>query len=170
MTDSFPSPPEPPAPPVAPSGAYGVPVGGYTASVGDYAVPAPPRPPRTLGVLAFVCALLAAVALPVVAGVLALRIGMLVPIDDLITASGDFVIAALAPARTQTLWAEIAFWLATAAGLSAIILGIIAVARRRGRGFGIAALVIAVLGPGVFFLLVTVLYGLGYGLVFDSGL
>lgn len=166
MSDSF-VPPVPPAPQAPPPGAYRVPVGGYQTPVGGYSAPPPVAPSRALGATALVAALVAAVVSPVVAAVLALRIGLAVSVDDLISDVSGFVIAALSPVRIETLWAEIMFWLGTVLGIGAIAAGIIAVARRRGRGMGIAAIVIAALGPGVFFLAVTLAYGIGNGIAFD---
>lgn len=159
-------PPVPPVPQAPPPGAYRVPVGGFQTPVGGYVVPPPVPPSRALGAAALVASLLAAVVTPLIAGVLALRIGLVVAVDDLVGEAGDLVVSALSPARTETLWAEIVFWLGTALGLFALVAGIIAVARRRGRGMGIAAIVIAALGPAIFFLSVTVLYGIGNGMAF----
>ncbi len=150
-----------------PPGAYRVPVGGYQAPVGGYSAPPAPAPSRALGAMSLAAALIAALVTPAVAGVLALQIGLAVSADDLVDPGGDFVIAALSPVRLQTLWAEIMFWLGTALGLFGVIGGIVAVARRRGRGMGIAAIVIAALGPGIFFLAVTVMYGIGNGVATD---
>ena len=46
----------------------------------------------------------------------------------------------------------------------ALALGIVATVRRRGRGAGITAMILAVLGPVVFFLLTSVLLGVGNGM------
>jgi hypothetical protein len=166
MSEPF-VPPVPPVPQAPPPGAYRVPVGGYQQPVGGYAAPPPVAPSRTWGAVSLVAALIAAVVSPVVAGVLALQIGLAVPVDDLISDATGFVVAALSPARTETLWAEIMFWLGTVLGIGAIVGGIVAVARRRGRGMGIAAIVIAAIGPGVFFVAVTLMYGIGNGIAFD---
>jgi len=135
--------------------------------VGGYTVPAAPKPSRALGATALVASLVASLVLPIVAGALCLQIGMLVPVQELMTDAGEFVVAALSPARTETLWAEICFWAATALGLYAVIGGIVAIVRRRGRGLGIAALVIAALGPAIFFVVVGIMYGIGNGIAFD---
>jgi hypothetical protein len=58
----------------------------------------------------------------------------------------------LAPVRDQVLWAELSFWLGTIVGIAAIVIGIIAIAKRRGRGTGVAGLIIAVLGAAIFFI------------------
>lgn len=171
MSEPFVPPPVPPAAPLPqapPPGAYRVPVGGYQAPIGGYSAPAATAPSRATGALALVASLIAAVVAPIVAGALALRIGLLVSVNDLVSAAGDFVVAALSPARTETLWAEIMFWLGTALGLFAIVGGIIAVARRRGRGMGIAAIVIAAIGPVLFFLAVTLMFGIGNGIAFGA--
>ena len=160
-----PPPPVPVPPPAAPPGAYGVPVGGYQMPVGGYEVPSdtPPASRRT-GLLALVAALIAVVVAPIVAGILAVQIGMQVPLESLITVTGDVVWAALTPVRTLVLWVEILFWAATAIGILALALGIVATVRRRGRGAGITAMILAVLGPVVFFLLTSVLLGVGNGM------
>lgn len=180
VSDSFPPPVPPasstptPAPPppgsgyAAPSGAYTVPVGGYQSPVGAYQVPpeAPTRS-RATGAAALVASLIAAVIASIIAGILALRIGLAVSVDDLVDTSGTLVLAALSPVRIETLWAEIMFWLGTALGVLALVAGIIAIVRRRGRGLGIAAVVIAALGPGLFFLAVSIMYGIGNGIATD---
>lgn len=152
----YPAPPAYPAPP----GAYAVPVGGYQAPVGGYTVP-PVAPPasRMLGVFALIAALLAAIVVPILGGVFGFEIGTRVRAADLESAADDLSI--LSPARMQVLWAEIAFWSGTVLGVLAIVLGIIATAKRRGRGLGIFAMVLAALGPAFFFLATFVMMGVG---------
>ncbi len=148
----------------APPGAYQVPVGGYAAPVGDYAVPdAQPRPSKLLGVLALVLSLVAAVITPIVAAVAGYEIGRRVPeaIMRLRGASDFSSLAFLSPARDQVLWAELSFWTGTILGIAAIILGIMAIARKRGRGQGIAALIVAVIGPMIFFVVLGIALGAG---------
>lgn len=145
----------------APPGAYSVPMGGYSAPSGAYPG-APTAPgPVTTGVLALVLSLVAAVVTPVVVGVTGYQIGYAFPsVTDYVGSSSDSL-AFLSPVRDQVLWAEIAFWVGTVLGVTAIVLGIIAIARRRGRGQGIAGLIIAVLGPMVFFTALTIALSLG---------
>lgn len=151
-----------PLPPQAPPGAYGVPVGGYSAPMGAYAVPpSTPPAPRTLGALALVASLIALLVIPVVGAILAFQIGEGVPVEALFTLDGDVNWAALAPVRTLVLWSEILFWVGTAIGVLAIVLGVIAAVRKRGRGLGIAGAIIAVFGPVAFFGLGSVLWGVG---------
>lgn len=157
-----------PAPPAAPPGAYGVPVGGYQVSAdgypgGGYQVPAPTRTaPRTTGAVALILALVATIVIPIVAAVLAFQIGALLP-NTRITVDSSFSddLSMLAPARTQVLWAEIAFWSGTALGITAIVLGIIATAKRRGRGLGITGIVLAALGPIAYFVALSVFLTVG---------
>ncbi len=158
--------PVPPAP-APPPGSYAVPVGGYPAAMGAYQVPsAAPASSKRTGAFALIASLLAAVVAPIIAGILAVRIGTQVLITDVVSISGEIVYAALSPVRTEVLWVEIVFWVATILGILALVLGIVAIARRRGRGMGIAAVVLAVVGPGGFFLAVSLLYGLGNGIGF----
>lgn len=150
--------------PAAPPGAYGVPVGGYQAPVGGYAVPpATPAKSRSMGAIALVASLVAAIVVPIIAGVIAFQIGTLVPTADLISTANDSNsdLSFLSPARTQVLWAEITFWVGTALGIFALVFGIMATAKRRGRGMGITAIVLSVLGPGIFFVAVSIFMGIG---------
>ncbi len=151
----------PPAVPQAPPGAYTVPVGGYQAPVGGFVVPPaePPASPVT-GIVALIAALVAAVVVPVVGGILAFQIGTLVPTTEIST-TGATDLSVLSPARTQVLWAEIAFWAGTVIGTCAFVLGIVATVKRRGRGQGIAAIVLSALGPALFFGAVFVLLAAG---------
>jgi len=147
-----------------PPGAYQVPVGGYPATGADEPR-SDARRSKLLGVLSLVLALVATVVTPIIAAVAGYEIGVRVP--DAIIELGDEgavdSLAFLSPARDQVLWAEIAFWSGTLLGIAAIVLGIMAIARRRGRGQGIAGLVIAVIGPFAFFLLLGIGMGIGAG-------
>lgn len=164
--------PPPAAPPAPPPGSYRVPVGGYPAAMGG--LPVGYQPPqgapsqgtapgsRTTGIVALVLAVVAAVIVPIAAGLVAYQIGTLLPgarigVDSSLTDD----LSVLTPARTQVLWAEILFWTGTALGIAAMALGITATVRRRGRGPGIAAIVLSALGPFGFFLAVSVFLGIG---------
>jgi hypothetical protein len=136
--------------PAAPPGAYQVPVGGYAAPAGAYTAPdTTVRPSGLFGTIALVLALLAAVVTPIIAGIAAFEIGRVIPQGVTTTTTED--LSVLSPARDQVLWAELSFWIGTILGITAIVLGIIAIAKRRGRGAGIAALVVSVLGAVIFF-------------------
>lgn len=139
----------PPADHAAPPGAYQVPVGGYQEQAGAYAIPAPvAKPSSALGFIALACALVAFVVAPVLGAVFGFQIGTLVP--EFAADSGVTDLAVLAPAKTQVLWAEIAFWLGTVTGIAGLAVGIAAIVKRRGRGLGITAVVLSVLGAGAF--------------------
>lgn len=147
----------------APVGAYQAPVGGYQTAAGPYAAPAAPEPQtRTTGVLALILSLVAALLVPIVGAFTAFAVGSIIPsaLEDVTSADLDNL-AFLAPARDQVLWVEISFWAGTVLGIVAFVLGIIAIVKRRGRGQGIASLVITVLGPVVFFTAVFIALGVG---------
>jgi hypothetical protein len=67
--------------------------------------------------------------------------------------------------RDLVLWAEIGFWTGTALGVAALVMGIIAIVTRRGRGFGIAAVIVAAVGPVIYGTIVAfaALAGMGAG-------
>lgn len=157
-------PPVPPAPGyAAPPGAYQVPVGGYAAPTGAYTVPDPEsRPSKLTGTLSLVFALVAAVVTPIVAAFASYEIGRRVP-EAIVRLDSNALssLAILSPARDQVLWAEISFWAGTILGIAAIVMGIMAIARKRGRGQGIGALIVAVLGPAIFLFIAGVALGAG---------
>lgn len=132
-----------------------MPVGNYTAPSGAYQVPTAPAPSssRLFGTLALVFALVAAVVPAIVVSVSAFEIGRYLPNGASVTADD---LRVLTPVRDQVLWAELSFWLGTLVGVAAIVLGIIAIAKKRGRGAGIAALVVAVLASVIFFIALVV--------------
>lgn len=145
----------------APPGAYQVPVGGYAAPAGAYQAPAArERQSPFLGVLALVFSLVAAVVTPIVAGFAAYEIGRRIPGAVEYTRDLDSL-AFLSPARDQVLWAELSFWAGTLLGIAAIVVGIIAIRRRQGRGQGIAALIVAVIAPMIFFVVLAIALSTG---------
>lgn len=153
--------------PQAPPGAYQVPVGGYAAPQGGYAAPqvAAAASGGFLGILALILGGIAAIVIPIIAGIAGFEIGVRLP-SGVDTTDPDFL-SALSPARTQVLWAEISFWTGTLLGIAAIVVGIIAIRKKQRRGLGIAGLILAVLGAGIFWiaLLVTVSIGTATGIV-----
>lgn len=158
-----------PAPgyPAAPPGAYQVPVGGYAAPAGSYSAPdATVRPSGLFGTIALVLALVAAVVTPIIAGIAAFEIGRVIPQGVTTTTTED--LSVLSPARDQVLWAELSFWIGTILGIAAIVLGIIAIAKRRGRGAGIAALVVAALGAVIFFVVLVAALAAGSATSFST--
>ena len=156
----FPAPGAPAFAQPAPPGAYQVPVGGYAAPSGAYQVPRPTeRKSALLGILALIFAAVSAVVTPIVVGVAGYEIGRRIP-GGLDTTDPD-LLSVLSPARDQVLWAEISFWTGTILGIAAIVIGIIAIRRNQGRGAGIAALVVAVIGPIIFW--VVLLFAISAG-------
>lgn len=132
-----------------------MPVGGYAAPAGAYQAPAiAQKTSGLLGILALILAIVAAVVTPIVAGLAGFEIGHRIP-GGLDASDPDFY-SLLSPARDQVLWAEIAFWVGTVLGIAAIVLGILAIRKKQARGAGIAALVVAVLGPVVFWIVILV--------------
>ncbi|MFJ2370545.1 hypothetical protein [Microbacterium sp. NPDC087665] len=156
------TPPAPAAPGYqAPPGAYQVPVGGYAAPTGAYAVPdTTSAPSKMLGTISLIVALVATVVTPIVAAIAAYQIGRRVP--EFAVNSNDLdSLAILSPVRDQVLMAEISFWAGTVLGIAAIVIAIMAIVRRRGRGQGIAGLIIAAVGPGVFFVVLVIAMAVG---------
>ncbi|WP_203137934.1 hypothetical protein [Microbacterium sp. JZ31] len=137
-----PSVPQPPAP------------GGYAA---PYVAPQDPRfaqalqapaarPSAALGTVALILSLVAAIGASVVLAVALAAIGAGVGprLQTIVPGTG---LEILTPVRDMVLVAEIAVWVAGALGIWALIQGIVAVVKRRGRGAGIAAIVISAVGP-----------------------
>ena len=165
--------------PGAPPVAYGVPPMPYGAPQGaaGYAPPPAPRPAapagsRLLGILALVLAgvgvfgatlLSAATGFAASAGAARHAIGL--SPDQLDTLSQGQLLSLLSPVRDLVLWAEIGFWTGTALGVAALVMGIIAIVTRRGRGFGIAAVIVAAVGPVIYGTIVAfaALAGMGAG-------
>ncbi|PRB13902.1 hypothetical protein CQ042_12310 [Microbacterium sp. MYb62] len=131
-----------------------MPVGGYDAPAGAYTVPdTTTRPSGFPGMLALILALIAAIVTPLIAGINAFEIGRVLPQGASVTADD---LSVLAPARDQVLWTELSFWAGTVFGIAAIVLGIIAIRKKQGRGAGIAALVVAVIGSAIFFVVLVI--------------
>ena len=133
----------PPSPTYAPPpGAYAAGPAGYQSVAGPYTPPPSPRGPSAVGIWALVLALAALLIPSVIGAVSGYAIGFgLAESGALDYLDGDIdSLAFLAPVREQVLWAEIAFWLGTVLGVWAIVQGIVAISRRRGRGQGIACL------------------------------
>lgn len=154
----------PAAPYQAPPGAYQVPVGGYATPSGPYAAPeAAPRKSGLLGVIALILSVVAALVTPIVAGIAGYEIGRRIPeaITRVNTSAGSDSLAFLSPARDQVLWAELSFWAGTILGIAAIVIGILAIVRKQGRGQGIAALIVSVVGPILFFVILVIALAAG---------
>ncbi|WP_404433722.1 hypothetical protein LG299_04230 [Microbacterium lacus] len=165
------------APYAPPPGAYVLPPGyvpgaqyapppGYGAPAA-YALPPSYGAPATrgssvLGLVALWAALIAAVGTSIVGAVAGWSIGLGVgtefatsPLD------ANFDWSILSPVRGWVLTGESAFWTGTVVGICAIVLGIAAIVKNQRRGAGIAAVIIAALGPIVFAVGVQVLIATG---------
>ncbi len=136
---------------------------GYPAAPGYPAATSPaypattPEQSRTLGILALVLGFLAAVGATLLSAITgwaaaagAMRHAVGLSPDSLEELTESQLLALLSPVRDLVLWSEIGFWAGTAMGIAAIVLGIVAIVTRRGRGFGIAALIVAVVGSIVY--------------------
>ena len=177
MSDQTPNaagfaPPQGYAQPFAPPQGYAAPyvmpsAPQYGQGIG---APAPLAPqPRGLGLTALIIALVAAIVTPVLAAIAAFGIGEVLARNGASQANNpDFLadLSLLAGARDWVLLGEIAFWAGTALGIWAIVQGIIAIVKQRGRGTGIAAIVVAALAPAAFFFsaYVMVFIGLAAGI------
>ncbi len=134
---------------VRPAGAYAAGTTGYRQNEGSFRLPELRKSNVGVGalVLAFAALAISTIGIAVIGFWLGYDLG-----DRLLSRwgrTGDWTI--LSPVRMQVLWAEIAFWCATALGTWALIQGFAAIVTRRGRSQGIAAVVIAVLTPLVFY-------------------
>ncbi|MGL3151104.1 hypothetical protein ACSS7Z_12175 [Microbacterium sp. A82] len=145
-----------------PPGAFAAPVGGYSAPSSGYQAPQP-TPPQSplLGVIAVVLSSIAAVVAPILAGTAGYQIGAGLPSIMIDIDSADEDLSFLSPVRDQVLWGEIGFWIGTLAGIAAIVLGIIAIIQQKGRGWGIAAVIVSVIAPVIFFIVLFIALSAG---------
>ena len=105
---------------------------------------------RPLGRIALVLAIVAAVLAPAAGGFSAFRVARGAGTEFAARGAASFDWALLSPVRDLVLVGEIAFWVGTVTGLAAFVVGIVATARRRGRGSGVTAIVLSILGPAIF--------------------
>ncbi|MFE5407944.1 hypothetical protein [Microbacterium sp. NPDC056569] len=144
-----------------PAGAYAPPPGyappaGYPAVAAaapgaGYGSPAPAKRGAALGFTALALALVATVGASLVAAIAGFNVGLGAGRE--ITSrpfTGEFDWGVLAPVRDWVLLGEVSFWAGTALGVWALVQGIVAIVTGRGRGAGIAAVVVAALGPIAF--------------------
>lgn len=147
-----------------PPGAYAAPVGGYSSPAGNYQAPTTSEPKSPLlGAVAFVLAIVAAVVTPIIAGFAGYQVGFGLPSIMQYIDSSTSDLSFLSPVRDQVLLGEIGFWVGTLAGIAAIVLGIMAIAKRQGRGWGITALILGAVAPVIFFIVLSVTLGIGAG-------
>jgi len=104
-----------------------------------------------LGIVALALALVATIGASLTAAIASFNIGLGAGREiSSRPFTGDFDWSVLTPVRDWVLMGEVSFWIGTAIGVWALVQGIIAVVKGRGRGAGIAAVVIAALGPIAF--------------------
>lgn len=116
--------------------------------------PAAPARRRPLGAIALVLSILAGIVASAVAGFATFRVARGAGAEFLARGGESVDWRLLSPVRDFVLLAEVAFWSGTVLGIAALVMGIVATARNLGRGTGIAAIVLAALGPFVFAALV----------------
>ncbi|MBN9210823.1 MAG: hypothetical protein BGO45_11775 [Microbacterium sp. 71-36] len=132
--------------------------------VGTLLTPPPSTPRRRpLGALALVLAILAGVVASGIAGFASFRIARGAGAEFIARGGQSVDWRLLSPVRDFVLLGEVAFWSGTALGIAALAVGIVATVRNTGRGPGIAAIVIAALGPFLFAGLVFVALAAGAG-------
>ncbi len=159
------NPPDPQGPSTPPP-AYQPPAG--SAPAGSYAPPpsgdVAPRTkgPARLGIIAFAASVAAAVIGSIIAFIAGMQTGALAQYAEVSDGGSTTDVSALPPEGQQLLvsagvLAFVAFAVWGALALWGLIQGIIAAVKNRGRGWGIAAIIIAVLGVGA----VSLFYGIG---------
>ncbi|GAA5091319.1 hypothetical protein GCM10025760_18310 [Microbacterium yannicii] len=137
-----------PAPGYAPPAGYAV---SPVAASGQYGTGIPARRSGVLGVVALALALVATVGAGIVGAIASFRIGLGAGREISARAfDADFDWSVLSPVRDWVLLGEVAFWVGTVLGLWALVQGIVAIVTARGRGAGIAAVIVAALGPIAF--------------------
>ena len=111
--------------------------------------------------MAFGLSIVAALVASIIGGAAAYQIGFRLPsvADNITSSTSD--LSFLSPVRDQVLMGEISFWLGTMAGIAAIVLGIMAIAKRAGRAWGITALIIGVIAPFIFLTVVGITLSIG---------
>ncbi|MDO8384639.1 MAG: hypothetical protein Q7T17_16895 [Microbacterium sp.] len=138
-----------------PAGMY---PGTYPAAGAPAAGPTAKKP-GGLGLVALLLALGAAVVTPIIGAVAAFQVGTGISSRfETMPSTAWEDLSFLSPVREWVLLGEIAFWAGTVLGIWAIVQGIVAIAKRRGLGTGIAAVVVAAVG---LFIFGTVVYGAG---------
>ncbi len=131
----------------------------------------PPAQGRALGLVALILALVAVIGSSVVGAVAGTSAGLVLG-PGLVYAPLDYSadLSMYSPVRGWVLVGEIAFWVGTVLGTWALIQGIVAAVKRRGRGSGIAAIVVAAIGPLVFFTVTWGAFAVGMATSAASGI
>jgi hypothetical protein len=171
---STPPPPEPYNPPPATraeaaQSGYTAPPAGDASPPAAYGAPAPAARPKgssRLGVIAFLAALLGIIIGSILATIGGMQTGSLTQYADYSTGTGTLdydsvpqsvqqmgIAAGLLTVAAFLVWGAFALW--------GFIQGIVAAVKNRGRGWGIAAIVLAVIGGGIVLIFLTVGVGIG---------
>ncbi|MGC0370341.1 hypothetical protein [Microbacterium sp. SLBN-111] len=171
---STPPPPEPYNPPPATraeaaQSGYAASPAGYSAPPAAYGAPAPgarPKGSSRLGLIAFVAALLGIIIGSILATIGGMQTGSLTQYADYTTGTGTLDYDSVPPSAQQMgiaagLLTIAAFLVWGAFALWGFIQGIVATVKNRGRGWGIAAIVLAVIGGGIVLIFLTVGVGVG---------
>jgi hypothetical protein len=134
----------------APPEGYAPPPQGYGPYVPS-SRPATPRGGSALGIVALALAIVATVGATILGAIAAFSIGVGAG-EELVLdpAAIDVDWSILTPVREWVLLGELSFWGGTILGIWALVQGIVAIAKNRGRGWGIAAVVVAAIGPIAF--------------------
>ncbi|TDN92380.1 hypothetical protein [Microbacterium sp. BK668] len=155
-----------PQPSYAQPSPYAAPPG-YAPATGSqpaYGGPlASPRRTGALGLVALVVGLVALLGSVVAVSIATFRIGAGTAgqlADGRI--STDFDWSLLSPVRAWVLIGESAFWFGTVLGIWALVQGIVAIVKNRGRGLGIGAVICAALGPIAFAIAANVFLSTGF--------
>jgi hypothetical protein len=112
---------------------------------------APTRRSSALGVVALALALVATIGASIMGAIASYRIGLGAGREITARAfDADFDWSILTPVRDWVLLGEVSFWAGTALGVWALVQGTVAIVTARGRGAGIAAVIVAALGPIAF--------------------
>ncbi|MGF3056717.1 hypothetical protein [Microbacterium sp. YY-01] len=149
------APPSGPTPPTF--GQTGSPYPG--ASLPQQVPAAPARKSKVTGVIAFVMGVVAGVIAPILAFSPSYKIGQALMSPGATQYLENDDLTPLIPVRGDVLFVELLFWGGTLLGIAAIVMGIIAIAKKKGRGFGIFAIILALLGAVAFWLIVVLAMG-----------
>ncbi len=110
-----------------------------------------PAGKKTLGVVALVFGLVAsfgsAILALALAGPAARKLVEYQNENGAFSDFGDIDLSYFSSVRDSVLWLEVSLYAGTIAGIAAIVLGIIAIAQRKGRGLGVTALILGIVGP-----------------------
>lgn len=153
-------------PPSAPEPSYQPPASGYASAPSEYGQGTKPKGTRTLGLIAFVAAAVGLVLGSILGYVGGQQLGSLAQYSASVDSSGQVDTSALPPeagsvavgafamiAFAFVAWGVFALW--------GLIQGIVAAVKNRGRGWAIAAIIVAVLGAGAVTVFLTIGTGVG---------